>query len=92
MKPDAVRLQVPVVAAAVIFPKEFIIENVDDSKKCTAKQREELFTLIVEQAISVGVGIIDHEMIDRINILASNNSGDAEGNREYEYSAGIYPN
>jgi ribonuclease HII len=59
----------PVVAAAVIFPKEFIIENVDDSKKCTAKQREKLFTLIIEHAISVGVGIVDHEVIDRINIL-----------------------
>jgi ribonuclease HII len=59
----------PVVAAAVIFPKEFIIDSVDDSKKCTAKQREELFKLIMEQAISVGVGIVDHEVIDRINIL-----------------------
>ena len=59
----------PVVAAAVIFPKECIIEHVDDSKKCTAKQREELFTLIMEQALSVGVGIVDHEVIDRINIL-----------------------
>jgi ribonuclease HII len=59
----------PVVAAAVIFPKEFIIDNVNDSKKCTAKQREELFELIMEQAISVGVGIVDHEVIDRINIL-----------------------
>ena len=35
----------------------------------TAKQREELFKLIIEQAISVGVGIVDHEVIDRINIL-----------------------
>ena len=59
----------PVVAAAVIFPKEFIIDNVNDSKKCTAKQREEFFELIVEQAISVGIGIVDHEVIDRINIL-----------------------
>ncbi len=59
----------PVVAAAVIFSKEFIIEGVDDSKKCTAKQREELFALIMEQAVSVGIGIVDHEVIDRINIL-----------------------
>lgn len=59
----------PVVAAAVIFPKEFIIERVDDSKKCTVKQREELFPLIMEHAISVGVGIVDHEVIDRVNIL-----------------------
>jgi ribonuclease HII len=59
----------PVVAAAVIFPMELIIERVDDSKKCTAKLREELFTLIMEHAISVGVGVVDHDVIDRINIL-----------------------
>jgi len=59
----------PVVAAAVIFPREVIIDSVDDSKKCTAKQREELFALIMEQAISVGIGIVGHEVIDRINIL-----------------------
>jgi ribonuclease HII len=59
----------PVVAAAVIFPREFIIERVNDSKKCSAKLREELFPLIMDQAISVGVGIVGHEEIDRINIL-----------------------
>ena len=59
----------PVVAAAVLFPKNMIIDGVDDSKKCTAKQRELLFTTIMEQALSVGVGIVDHDVIDRINIL-----------------------
>jgi ribonuclease HII len=59
----------PVVAAAVMFPKECILDGVDDSKKCTPKQREKLFTLIMGQAISVGIGIVDHEVIDRINIL-----------------------
>src|SRR4030067_1858646 len=59
----------PVVAAAVIFPKEFILKNVDDAKKLSASMREELFVMISEQAISVGVGIIDHQVIDRINIL-----------------------
>ncbi|MCX6122529.1 MAG: ribonuclease HII [Ignavibacteriales bacterium] len=59
----------PVVAAAVVFPRDLTIEHVDDSKKCTAKQREALFTLIMEQAICVGVGVVDHEVIDRINIL-----------------------
>jgi len=59
----------PVVAAAVIFPTEYIIERVNDSKKCSAKQREELFPLIMEQAVSVGIGIVDHVEIDRINIL-----------------------
>jgi ribonuclease HII len=59
----------PVVAAAVIFPKEFVIDGVNDSKKLSAKKREELFSLISQQALSVGVGIIDHDIIDRINIL-----------------------
>ena len=59
----------PVVAAAVLFPKGMIIDGVDDSKKCTAKQREILFTTIMEQAMSIGVGIVDHDVIDRINIL-----------------------
>jgi ribonuclease HII len=59
----------PVVAAAVIFPKECIVEHVDDSKKCTPKQREKLYTLIMERALSVGLGVVDHEVIDRINIL-----------------------
>ena len=58
----------PVVAAAVIFPKEFNIDGVDDSKKLSARRREELFAAISKQAISVGIGIVDHEVIDRINI------------------------
>jgi ribonuclease HII len=59
----------PVVAAAVIFPKEFILDGVDDSKKLSARKREELFILISQHAMSVGVGIINHDVIDRINIL-----------------------
>jgi ribonuclease HII len=42
---------------------------VDDSKKLQARKREELFIMISQQAVSVGVGIIDHKVIDRINIL-----------------------
>lgn len=59
----------PVVAAAVIFPKELLIEGVNDSKKLTEKKREELFQKISEQALSIGIGIVDHGTIDRINIL-----------------------
>jgi ribonuclease HII len=59
----------PVVAAAVIFPKECIIQGVDDSKKLSAGKRDDLFPLIVQQAIGFGVGIIDNSTIDRINIL-----------------------
>ena len=59
----------PVVAAAVILPKELSLEGVNDSKKLSAKQREILYAVISENAVSIGVGIVDRETIDRINIL-----------------------
>lgn len=63
----------PVVAACVIFKANFSINNdlktVNDSKKLTAKKREELFEFIKENFIEVGIGICDHQTIDRINIL-----------------------
>jgi ribonuclease HII len=58
----------PVVAAAVILPKGMSIEGVNDSKKLSAKQREKLFHDIYNRALAVGVGIVSHEVIDRINI------------------------
>jgi ribonuclease HII len=59
----------PVVSAAVVFPKDFYPEGVNDSKKLSASQRERLFDLITENALDFGVGVVDHESIDRINIL-----------------------
>jgi ribonuclease HII len=59
----------PVVAAAVIFPVACIVDGVDDSKKLSAVRREELYSVIRERAIAIGVGIVDHQEIDRINIL-----------------------
>ncbi len=59
----------PVVAAAVILPKGLKIMYLDDSKKLTAARREELFDVIMEKAVSVGVGQSSPEVIDQVNIL-----------------------
>ena len=59
----------PVFAAAVIFPQGYSNPDLDDSKKLTAKQRDKLRTLIQKDAVSWAVESVDHETIDRINIL-----------------------
>lgn len=59
----------PVFAAAVILPKNFIPGELTDSKKLNHIQRERLRYIIEEQAISWAVASVDHEEIDRINIL-----------------------
>jgi len=59
----------PVVAAAVIFPPDVLIDGVNDSKKLTASERERLFDSIRLKALSVGIGISSHSTIDEINIL-----------------------
>jgi ribonuclease HII len=58
----------PVVAAAVIFSPGAWIDGVDDSKKLSAHRREKLFDQIYRDALSIGVSVISHEVIDRINI------------------------
>lgn len=58
----------PVVAAAVILPKDFVLYGVDDSKKLSEKKRDEYYSYIINNAISYGVGIIPSERIDEINI------------------------
>lgn len=59
----------PVVAGVVILPKNCKIHGVNDSKKLTEKKRIELDKIIKEKAIAYGIGIVDHETIDKINIL-----------------------
>ena len=59
----------PVVAAAVILPKDFYHEDLNDSKKISDKKRETLRPIIEKEAIAFHVGIINHEKIDVINIL-----------------------
>lgn len=59
----------PVAAAAVILPEDCKIAYVNDSKKLSEKKREALYDEIMEQAVSIGVGIVGPGRIDEINIL-----------------------
>lgn len=59
----------PVVACAVILPKDEEILYLNDSKKLSEKKREELFDIIQEKALAIGIGIIEPKRIDEINIL-----------------------
>lgn len=64
----------PVVAACVVIDTNFQIDNdelklVADSKKLSAKKREQLFAVIKEKALSVEISVVGHEVIDKINIL-----------------------
>ena len=76
----------PVVAGAVVLPKGSRILYINDSKKLSAKKREELFDIIKEEAVSVGIGMASPERIDEINILRSN----ASGNRQSFRKAGTF--
>jgi ribonuclease HII len=58
----------PVVAAAVIFPPNFFLEGVDDSKRLKSEEREQLYPQIISNCITHGVGIVSVEEIDRLNI------------------------
>lgn len=59
----------PVVAGAVILPKDCEILYLNDSKKLSAKKREVLYDEIMEKAIAVGIGMASPARIDEINIL-----------------------
>jgi Ribonuclease HII len=59
----------PVVAGAVILPKDCQILYLNDSKQLSAKKREELFDVIMDEAVAVGLGVVSPKRIDEINIL-----------------------
>lgn len=59
----------PVVAGAVILPKDCDILYLNDSKQLSEKKREELYDVIMEKAVSTGLGFVTPERIDEINIL-----------------------
>jgi len=59
----------PVVAAAVVLPASVDYAGLTDSKKLTLAQREHFFEVIQKSSLGFGVGVVDEETIDRINIL-----------------------
>ena len=59
----------PVVAAAVIFPPGYLNSEINDSKKLSARKREELYEIIKREAVAIGIGVVDADIIDRLNIL-----------------------
>ena len=61
------------------MPKDSMIEGVNDSKKISEKKREKLYELITNEAISYSVGIMDHKVIDDINILNATKKALTEG-------------
>ena len=77
----------PVVAGAVILPKDCEILYINDSKQLSAGMREELFDVVMEQALAAGIGIVPAERIDEINILQAT----YEAMREAINNLGIIP-
>ena len=59
----------PVIAAAVILPKQGIEQELFDSKQISAKKRDDLYDVIFSEAVGVGVGVVGQEEIDLLNIL-----------------------
>lgn len=58
----------PVVTACVILPEDFALDGLTDSKKLSEKKRDMFYDIIIEKAISVGIGIMDEDVIDKVNI------------------------
>jgi ribonuclease HII len=59
----------PVVAAAVILPPGYLNSEINDSKKLSAGKREELYEIISNEAVAIGMMVVDADTIDRVNIL-----------------------
>lgn len=58
----------PVVAAAVILPKNYKLDGLTDSKKISEKKRETFYHILMEEALAIGVGVISEKIIDEVNI------------------------
>lgn len=65
----------PVVVAAVIMPIDSRIKGINDSKKLSDKKRNELYKIIVREAISIGISFVDEKKIDELNVFEATKLG-----------------
>lgn len=65
----------PLVVGAVIFPRDYYDERINDSKKLTEKKREELYQIIIQNALAYQIEIIDVEDVDRLNVYQASKKG-----------------
>ena len=78
----------PVVAASVVLPQDFDIIGIDDSKKLSAKKRNEMANIICESALAYGIGMCNEKVIDEINILEATKLAMKEAIHEAEKMLG----
>ena len=81
----------PVVAAAVVLPRELPFRGIDDSKKLLPERREELHDLIRGHAVAIGIGSVSHTVIDEINILRATHRAICEAVSDLGRSLGRPP-
>jgi len=65
----------PVVCACVVLPKDFELLGLTDSKKLSPKKRDLFYDIIKDQALGIGIGVIDEKRIDKINIYQATKEG-----------------
>ena len=68
----------PVVTACVILPKDYVLMGLTDSKKLSEKKREKFYDILVKDAISIGIGVVDEKEIDKLNIYQATKKAMAE--------------
>ena len=74
----------PVVAAAVILPKDCKIWDLNDSKKIPKSKHKEVYARVIDEALAVGIGIIDNEVIDEVNIYQASKLAMMEAVKELD--------
>ena len=79
----------PVVVASVALPADSMIQGINDSKKISESKREKLYDLILQEAISYGIGIIYQDEIDEINILQATKKGLHEAVKSMEIKPNV---